>query len=68
KGRLSIQVWDISGNKIKIIVENQLRAAGSYHFYWNGDNDSGNSILPGIYLCTITTNQSTQTECFVKFH
>ncbi len=68
KGRLSIQVWDISGNKIKIIAENQLRAAGSHHFYWNGDNDSGNSILPGIYLCTITTNQNTQTECFVKFH
>ncbi len=68
KDRVTIQVWDVSGNKIKTIAENQFRAAGSHQFLWNGDNHSGNSISSGIYLCTITTSQNIQTEYFVKFY
>ena len=46
--RLSVDVYDETGYKVKSIVEDQETAVST--LYWNGRDDDGSALSPGLYI------------------
>jgi arabinogalactan endo-1,4-beta-galactosidase len=52
---VSIIVYDVSGRKIKELVNHDL-SKGVYRVYWDGKDNSGNEISSGIYFIRMNTH------------
>ncbi len=53
--RIDIEIFTITGERIRVLAENSLRSAGTYtDDQWNGLNDLNLMVLPGTYFCRIT--------------
>ncbi len=59
---VALIVYDINGNEIKRLVNNENLAAGSYSLEWNGTNMSGNKVASGIYFARMTAGNYQQTK------
>ena len=59
-GQVQARVSDIYGKNIKTLVSG-TRQAGRYRLTWNGENDSGERVSPGVYYCTLRTGDKTGT-------
>ena len=55
EGNVKIQVFDITGKLVTTLVD-QSMSSGSYTVTWNGRNSSGQSVVSGIYLYRIQSN------------
>jgi hypothetical protein len=63
---ITISIFDLQGNVVKTLV-NGYYPEGYYNLSWNGDNESGNRIEPGIYFYKVSTgNKTLQTEKIVR--
>lgn len=51
---VDIKIYDASGKLVKILV-NGMQPAGLNAITWNADDDSGNRIAPGVYICTMAS-------------
>jgi hypothetical protein len=54
-GKVIANVYDLQGIQIKQLLNSQL-IAGTHTITWNGDNDAGNGVPDGIYICKIDIN------------
>ena len=54
-GEVELDIYDISGQKIKTIIHKELKA-GNYSFIWNRTNDNDQSVNSGIYLFYLEIN------------
>jgi hypothetical protein len=45
-----LEVFDISGRKVKTLLRGEL-TAGSHSIQWNGTDDSGRNVSAGVYVC-----------------
>jgi len=50
---IEMSVYNIKGEKIKKLVEDNL-TAGKHTIIWDGKDDNGRSISSGFYYCTLT--------------
>ncbi len=48
-GQVKIEIYDILGQKVKSLV-NQQKETGFYSIFWDGKNDQGRLVGSGIYL------------------
>ncbi len=48
-GRASVTIQDIAGRRVRTLASG-LRAAGPVSIVWNGDDDAGRMLAPGLYL------------------
>jgi hypothetical protein len=56
---VDIEVFTITGELVKKMVDNSYRPAGSYQQdTWSGTNASGLMVVPGTYFCRITARYS----------
>lgn len=53
---VDIRIYDASGRQVKTLVRG-AQPAGMNSVIWNGDDDSGNKIAPGIYICTMISEE-----------
>jgi len=53
-GLVDIEIFNISGRKIKSLISSHL-PAGQYNFVWNGRNDSEETVSNGLYLIRLKT-------------
>jgi hypothetical protein len=44
-----LTVYDILGQKVKTLI-NRLQQSGYYNISWDGNNDFGNKVAPGVYI------------------
>lgn len=58
---VSLKVYDILGNEIKTLVNNEKKNSGSYSVQWNGTNNSGAVVSSGIYFYKLVTEDFTKT-------
>jgi len=58
-GETSVAVYDISGQLVKILVDNFL-LEGTHQMRWNGDDQIGNKVASGNYFFKIISNQYEQ--------
>jgi len=52
---VNLYINNVVGQKIRILV-NDFKQAGSYEIYWDGKDDAGKNLQPGIYVCTFQTS------------
>lgn len=51
-GKASVKILDASGTKIRRLYAGTM-APGKYHFQWNGLDDQGHKVTPGIYTIEV---------------
>jgi hypothetical protein len=48
--KITIVVYDILGNEVKTLINNQEFERGSYEVTWDGTNNFGNAVSSGQYI------------------
>ncbi|MBT7862006.1 MAG: hypothetical protein HN712_16950, partial [Gemmatimonadetes bacterium] len=56
---VELQLYDVTGRSIRTIVEQRSRGAGRYELGWDGRNDSGDLVPPGVYVARIRMRTDT---------
>jgi hypothetical protein len=50
--RVIVAIYDVNGRKVKTLVDQEMEP--DYHTaYWDGMDDNGNRVCPGIYFCAL---------------
>lgn len=49
-GEVSLDIFNIKGQLVKRLAQDQKLPAGSHSFVWDGKDDSGKNLSSGIYL------------------
>jgi hypothetical protein len=49
---IQIEILDIVGKTVKLIKNGKM--LGPQKFIWQGDNEQGNHVKPGLYFCKLT--------------
>ena len=55
-GRADLEVFSVDGRRVRTITSG-VRNAGEYRLEWNGADDSGRPIAPGVYYARLVTAQ-----------
>ncbi len=63
-GTMSIKIYNNTGDLIKTVADNYAAKTGRYdkEFYWDGKDDMGNNVPPGIYLYTVEVSGDTSSS------
>ncbi len=56
-GKVSIEIYNILGQKVRELLNNSDYQRGWYEIRWNGYNDQGNPLASGIYICRMVAGQ-----------
>lgn len=65
KSNISIRIYDLQGIPVKTLI-NGIYPEGYYSLTWNGDNDTGSRIAPGVYFYRVSIgNKAVQTDKIV---
>ena len=59
-GQVSLNVYSIAGRRIRQLMSGPQRP-GQYSVFWDGRDDGGLQVGPGVYLCKIRTDEGDQT-------
>lgn len=51
--KISIVIYDMLGNEVRTLVDNQELEKGSYEVTWDGTNNFGSSVASGQYIYTL---------------
>jgi hypothetical protein len=62
--KVSVDIYNILGQKVKTLVNDQLNA-GNHSYRWNGKDDSGHSVSSGIYFYKMNAGSYTATAKMV---
>ena len=65
KVTVSVGIYDLSGSKVKAVFSGWL-SCGRYKKAWDGKNDQGNLVPPGIYLCKVSVDTRAKTFSRLK--
>jgi hypothetical protein len=66
--KVNLKIYNLIGELVMTLVDNQSKVAGSYNEPWSGENDKGSTVASGIYLVHIEAGGENATEkiCVVK--
>jgi len=59
--KVSLNIYNIKGQKVKQLVRNQL-SAGQHSVVWNGKDDNGKSVSSGIYFYKLKAGNFEKTK------
>jgi flagellar hook assembly protein FlgD len=60
-GRVTIEIFDVNGRPVRTLVEG-VQTPGTKTVTWDGDNDRGEDVATGLYLCRMTAPGFEQTR------
>jgi hypothetical protein len=49
-GGVTIKICDLMGRKVRVAFDNSNYAAGTYQWDWDGKDDTGKTVPPGLYI------------------
>ena len=52
QNNITLEIYDALGRSVKTLASG-AKAAGNHSVTWNGDNDNGEPLANGIYLCVL---------------
>ena len=66
--KVNLKIYNLMGELVKVLVDNQNIGPGDYTEPWSGENDNGSTVASGIYLVHIEVKGASATEkiCVVK--
>jgi hypothetical protein len=59
-GRISIAVYDVAGRRVRAVADGLLVPVGDHAAVWDGRDDAGRAVAPGIYLYRLTAGAATR--------
>lgn len=59
--RISLNIYNMHGELIKTVINDEYFTQGTYEFVWEGENNSGNQILNGVYFGVLSSTEQTNT-------
>lgn len=59
---ITIQIFNVLGELITTILNDELLDSGTHHYFWEGKNSYGNSVSTGVYLCRFISDQNNLTQ------
>jgi flagellar hook assembly protein FlgD len=62
---MEISIYNTSGQKVRAL-HSGLQQEGAYHVHWDGKNENGQSVGPGMYFCMMTSESGTITRKISK--
>ena len=62
--RVELHVYDVTGALVRRLVEG-TQPAGYQHAYWNGCDDRGRAVAPGVYYCRFKSGDYVATQKLV---
>jgi hypothetical protein len=63
-----LSIYDVSGRAVKTLVDSKTLGPGAHQTSWNGTNDTGMKISPGIYFYRLETGSFTATRRMAVLH
>ena len=51
--KVSIKVYNITGQLVRTLIDNEMANAGTHKVVWNGKNNFGRTVSTGIYLYSL---------------
>lgn len=61
---VSLRIYDVSGRRVARLLDGKL-LAGSQHILWDGRNNAGARVAPGVYLLRLDSAGRVQTARLV---
>ncbi len=55
---VSVLIYNLRGNLIKNLVENEIQNAGDYQIIWNGTDDLGSRVSSGVYYYQVHVGEN----------
>lgn len=52
--QISLGVYNMLGQKVKTLVDNESYTAGTYQVQWDGTNQNGQKVASGVYVYRLT--------------
>jgi streptogramin lyase len=53
-GRVTLEVYNITGQKVRTLAADEYFSAGSHDIVWDGCDDAGKRVSSGVYLARIS--------------
>ena len=63
-GEMSLVIWDIQGRNVCTVADIQLEP-GEYTSWWDGTNNSGARVGPGVYIAVLESHGERKTKKLV---
>lgn len=63
-GNARVAIYDVSGRQVRIVADREF-TAGRYVLAWDGGDEHGNRLKPGVYLARLSTAGQTVNRRFV---
>ena len=57
---VELVIYNIKGQKVKTVVDDNKFDKGNYSVIWNGNDDSGKSVSSGVYFYKLNVNNKTE--------
>jgi flagellar hook assembly protein FlgD len=51
QGKITVEIYNMAGQRIKTLFKGLNN--GNLILKWNGTNDSGQKVVPGVYMCKV---------------
>ncbi len=53
EGTSSVRIYDVRGRLVRTIVNEEIMHPGSYNLGWDGLDENGANVAPGVYYCKL---------------
>jgi hypothetical protein len=60
--RVKLTVFDVTGKVVRTLVDLPVQAAGRHSATWDGRDEAGRSVAPGVYFSRLETGRFSATE------
>jgi hypothetical protein len=64
-GRADLVVFDVAGRRVRVLVRADL-PAGSHEARWDGRDDAGRRVAPGIYFLRLRSGEEASSRSVVR--
>jgi hypothetical protein len=60
RGRVILSIYNVTGRRVTTLMDREMEPE-FYTAYWDGTDEDGNRVAPGIYICTLEAAGRTET-------
>jgi putative hemolysin len=64
-GAVNLSIYDVSGRRVRVLVDSPFQGGGDHSVEWDGRDDSGNAMASGVYFSRLETEERTLTRKMV---
>jgi len=62
RARVALRVYDVAGRLVRTLVGDEELGAGSHALDWDGRDEGGGRLSPGLYFCQLSAGSVRETR------